>query len=198
MAAPTNVTVPGARTGFNGFLRHSAQGTRNIRVDSIQKTTAINTQEDAASQAKTIYPLWVSQGAFTLRLLFLDPGERDALSDWVANFMRAASSARLEDATMEVSVPGRRFHRRAIPRGTLVYGSEQGSNPMKTTTLSFVGAEDPVRRWRDRSRMRSAPNDPTASYFYPAGIQVGWSLEEQIYDEGRNPAPGPWNPPRPV
>lgn len=184
-----DMMLPGAPYGFNGKITHASLGSIYICVGAIRRTVSINTSEDAASQAKTMYPLWVSQGVTTLRLLHKDHQARDLINDWLATFMEQAGSAQLENNYVDVSVPVRDFQRRAVPQGTLVYGKavEDG---MLTTMLTLIGAADPVRRYTERSRMQLAANGALVStYFYPAGIQAGYSSAEAVYDR-----PGPIRP----
>ena len=173
--------MPGAPYGFNGQITHATLGSIYVTVGSIQRNVSINTSQDSASQAKTMYPLWVSQGGTALRLLHKDHAARDKVNRWVERFLNRSSSARLSHNWVDVSVPNHRFRRRAMIQGTLEYGETVGDG-LLTTTLSLVGAADPVRRYTERSRMQMPDRDVVAVYFYPAGVQAGWDTAEQVYD----------------
>jgi len=194
MAAPREVTLPGAPYGFNGKIEHATLGTLYICVGTIRRNVSINTAEDAASQAKTMYPLYVSQGGTTLTLLHKDHAARNKVNRWIERFLVRSSSDQLSHNYVDVSVPNRRFRRRAMIQGTLTYGETVGDG-LLTTTLTLVGAADPVRRYTQRSRMQLADNDLVSTYFYPAGVQAGWDTEEKVYDI---PPIRPGQPNRPV
>lgn len=196
MAAPRNVTISGGPYGFNGKISHATLGSIYICAGAIRRSVSINTREDAASQAKTLYPLYVSQGAVSVTLLHRSHAARDKINDWIKRFMDLSSTAQLEHNYLDIIVPNRRFSRRAVIQGDLMYGETMGDG-MLTTTLSLVGAKDPVQRWSERSRMRNATAGAEVSlYFYPAGIQVGWGVEE-VYDAPLPPF-RPGDPNRPV
>lgn len=194
MAAP-RPEVAGAPYGYNAKIVQTDLGTLFCRVGNIQQNTTINTREDIASQAKTMYPMWVAEGGFTVRFVHRNSDERQVFTDWMRQYMERASSAQLTQNYVDISVPARRFQRRAVPRGSLVYGSDQKTaNNAKSTTIIFVGAADPQRR-SQVSEMHYAPNDLVSAFFYPAGIQTGWDTAEQVYDQ---PVIRPGMPNRPV
>ena len=196
MVAPTRLEVAGAPRGFNGQIAHSTMGSIYVRVGAIQRNVSINTSESAASQAKTMYPLYVSQGSTTLRILHKSHAERGDFNAWVRAFMEASSAAELTENYVDVKVPVRRFERRAVIQGTLEYGASYDDG-MLTTMLVLTGAADPVRRYAQRSRMLLARNDALVStQFYPAGVQAGWDPTEQVYDRPDPIRPG--MPDRPV
>lgn len=188
MADPVVITVSGAVEGFNGRMSNTVLGAVDLRVNTIQIEVAIRTRESDSAQHKVLYPQYVSSGSFSLGLIHKTLAERDAFNQWVAQYMERASSNRLSSAWVTVSVPARRFTRKAVPRGTLNFGdsTEQRGKPY-TTTLQFVAASDPTSRITSVSRVLHSA-DPSLLTHYPSGVQAGWSYEESVYD--RPPTPG--------
>lgn len=183
--------------GHNATIVHNTLGTYHLRVARITQSTQIQTREDAARMAKTLYPLWVAQGSFQVVVEHRTTVERNRMNDWLRRYMTRAAGGELDQLYVDLSVPSRRFSRRGVVHGELEYGSDvRTAGQKKVTTLAFIGAADPQRR-SQVSRMRTAPNDPAAAYFYPAGIQPGWDTTEQPYQHP--PAPiRPGDPDRPV
>lgn len=194
MAAPREITMTGAPRGFNGKIVHATLGTLYVMVERITRNVSINTAQDSASQAKTMYPLWVSQGGTVLHLVHRSHAERDKVNRWVERFQERSSSAMLDHNYVDVSVPNRRFQRRAMIQGTLIWG-EDVSDVLLRTSLTLVGAADPVQRYTDRSRVKLSTTDYVSTYFYPSGNQVGWDTAEEVYDV---PPIRPGQPNRPV
>lgn len=198
MAEPSQITVSGGKFGFNGRISNTVLGRIDIRVSKITRGLVINSNESGAAQAKTFYPMYVSAGSFTLALLHKGIAERDALNEWVMRYMEQGSRNQLADGTVEVSIPGRRFVRRAVIRGRLELGdSMQYVGGLYTTSLDFAGAADPIKR-RQSSRFVAAPNDPMAYRFYPSHIQEGWAVESTVYDRPPEEVFRPGDPNRPV
>lgn len=194
MAAPSP-KVSGAPYGYNAKIVQTDLGTLFCRAETITENVRINSRESVASQAKTFYPMWVASGAFTIRFVHRHSEERSVFTDWMRIYMERASSAQLTQNYLDISVPARRFQRRAVPRGSLVYGSDQATaNQAKRTTMTFVGAADPQSR-SEVSTMLHADNDLVSMFFYPAGIQTGWDTRERVYDQ---PPIRPGQPNRPV
>lgn len=197
MAEPTQVTVPGGKMGFNGRIKNSDLGTLDIRVMAILTQTKVNSRESSAAQAKTFYTHNVSGGSFQLELIHKNIEERNAFNKWMKNFMEKASRSQLSAGWVEVSVPVRRFVRKAVPQGTLMQGDAiDNVNRSYSTTMRFIGASDPAAR-REISYIKHS-EDWNILKHYPGGTQVGWSAEEEFYDRGVTPVIRPGQPDRPV
>ena len=186
MTAPTRVTIPGATEGFNGLLTVTGYGSKTVRVESIRFGTDIYSEQADAATTKAFYPGWLQDSSFSLVLVFKTAAERDAINDWLAEYMRRVTSNRLKQGSMLAQVPVRRFVRRAVPQGTLTYGDDIGNaGRAYRLDLLFVGATDPIAA-SAASRFRPARVDAKNSApFYPSSEQKSGaeSLDGTIFDE---------------
>lgn len=181
MAAPTVITVGGARNGFNGRITHATLGRLFVRVDSLVMPFRVNASESSASQAKTFYPHYVSQSSFSMVLLHKGVIERQVVNAWFRRYMEQVTRNRLTAGHMTVSVPGRRFVRKCVPEGVLKYGdSVDERSRLLRSELSFIGASDPASR-SEVSRI-SHSEDWEILKHYPAGSQAGFAAESTVYD----------------
>lgn len=179
------VTIAGAVEGLNGLLSVKGFGSRTVRVEKIQFSVEIYSEEAANSQTKAFYPAWLQDSDFGLELVALTLSERDGFNTWLAGYMAYASTGRLSTPAMTVSVPGRNFSRQAIPTGTLNFGDtiEQQGKAYRTAMV-FRGATDPLAL-TSGSFFKAAATDPTLSApYYPSGDQKkgAEALDGTIFD----------------
>lgn len=185
MSSPTT-TIAGAAEGFNGQLAVTGYGSKTVRVEKVQYTVNVYSNEAANAQTKAFYPGWLQDSDFGLDLVSLDIDERDSLNRWLTGYMSYASTGRLSAPVMAVRVPARNFARLAIPTGTLVFGDslhQQGQG--YRTSLVFHGATNPVAI-KNASSFKAAQVDPTLSApFYPNGSQKSGAeaLDGTIFDD---------------
>lgn len=192
------VRPSGADFGYNARISNVDLGSVDVRVDSITHGTTINSQESIASQAKTFYPLKISESPFIIRIQHRTKSERNVLNNWMREYMVKASTHSSGVAGyLTVSVPSRRFYRQGVVEGTLGMGdSVTMRGTIYTTTLNFIASTDPAARV-DVSRVRHSEDWEILKH-YPSGQQAGWSIEETVYDRGKDPVIRPGQPDRPV
>lgn len=191
------VRPSGAAFGYNARISNVDLGSIDVRVESISHGTTINSQESIASQAKTFYPLKVSESPFVIRLLHRTRRERNVLNSWMREYMTKASSNAGVAGYLTVIVPSRGFNRKGVVQGTLGLGDSISLRErVYTTTLNFIASTDPAARI-DVSRVRHSEDWEILKH-YPSGQQAGWSVEETVYDRGKDPVIRPGHDNRPV
>lgn len=179
------VTIPGAVEGLNGRLLVSGYGSRTVRVERINYSVEIYTEEASSAHGKAFYPGWLQDSDFGLDIVHLSVSERDKFNTWLRTYMTRVTSGGIAQGSMLVQVPARKFARRAVPSGTLNFGdalNQQGKG--YRTSLLFKGATDPISI-RSASAFRAARTDPEVSApFYPSSGQKkgAESLDGTIFD----------------
>lgn len=181
MAEPTNVTIPGTSTGYNGLLSVTGYGSVAVRVESIRYGLELMTSQGEAANYVAYYPHAVLDTQFSLSLVFRTWTEREAFNTWMSTYMRKVTTRQISRGSMRVSVPARRFVRSAVPHGTLDYGDDVAqAGKAYRTSVSFSGAASPTLKSSSFQNVR----DKTLATFYPAGTQLSGkaSLAATIFD----------------
>jgi hypothetical protein len=190
VADPTTVTIPGATEGLNCRLTVGGYGVFLCRTLRLTFSLNILSNEGEAATRRAFYP-WVTSGSsFDMAVIHKTWEEREVFNAWVKGYMdRVAANQRIS-GSMKIEVPARRFHRVGVCQGSLAFGDKwDAPNATRLTTLSFVGASEPISVAQGDTAGTSyykAPKVEAAlgQHFYPSGRQVSGaeSLEGTLFD----------------
>lgn len=182
------LTVVGEPNGTNCVLSIAGYGARSIRVLTVGYNVSITSNEENNATYTVFYPINVLADDFTLVAIFPSYRSRESFTAWVQGYMlRASTNAKSASGYVNVSVPVRKFYRKAVLSGTLEFGMSSGDIAFPLT-LTFIGSADPLNLNKASGYVAPKNKDAAAdaAFSYPSTstqLKGMESYEGTIFDE---------------